>query len=568
MTLGNPFGLLALVGIPVVLAIHFLQQRARPEVITTLFLIEDLPRPSTTGARIERLRTSIPLWLQLLAVLALTWLFADPRIPRANSVHRTVVVLDSSASMAAFKPAAIKSLTDTLKTLAPAAALTEYTLLPTAPGIPRLYGGTSSKALLRSAEENWFPALGTHDPTPTLRVARSLAGADGTVLYLTDHTSETALPAGALPIAVGTPTANTGFTGLTTEPSPDGLLWSALVRNYSGTPTSREWWLTLPNGSRSPANTIELPAAGTKILRAPFPEGAEKITLHLAPDTFPSDDTLPIVRPKPKPLSLHVDVPENLAKIFASFPQTTLSPTPNIADVRATTVTSTTTDAVTSGPAILLSNSRSTRALPFAKAPATAENHPLTTGLNFSGLLFQEVPNLPSTPTDEPLIWSGSRPLAFIRNNQLWFNFDLQKSNAQKLPATILLIHRYLEQIRSQKRAPTTINLGTGESLTYTSDRSPGAPEIEITNSPTPKKAPTIPTFFEVTQGDRALLTGATHFADAREADLTTAATSEPLTKIPEKLRSAHDAPHPLTKFLPIALLALFLLTWHHTAKQ
>ena len=388
------------------------------------------------------------------------------------------------------------------------------------------------------------------------------------MLYLTDHTSETPLPAGALPVAAGTPTANTGFTGLTTEPSPDGLLWSALVRNYSATPTSREWWLTLPNGSRTPAKTIELPAAGTKILRAPFPEGADKITLNLAPDTFPSDDTLPIVRPKPKPLSLNVDVPEDLAKIFTSFPQTTLTPLPNTADVRATTVTSTTTDAVPQGSAILLSKSRSTRALPFARAPATVENHPLTKGLSFAGLLYQEVPNLPSTPNDEPLIWSGSRALAFLRNNQLWFNFDLEKSNAQKLPATILLIHRYLEQIRSEKLAPTTINLGTGESLTYTSDRSPGAPEIKITNSPTPKKAPAIPAFFEVTQGDRNLLTGATHFADAREADLTTAATSPPLTKIPKKLRTAHDAPHPITKFLPIALAALLLLTWHHTAKQ
>ena len=76
LTLGNPLGLLALLGLPAVLAVHFLQRRARREVVSTLFLLTPLHRESESGRRWERLRTSWPLWLQLLAVLVLAWLMA------------------------------------------------------------------------------------------------------------------------------------------------------------------------------------------------------------------------------------------------------------------------------------------------------------------------------------------------------------------------------------------------------------------------------------------------------------------------------------------------------------
>ncbi len=60
----NPAALWALLGLPVVLAIHFLQRRSRRQTITTLFLLQQMHRESETGNRFERLRSSIPLWLQ------------------------------------------------------------------------------------------------------------------------------------------------------------------------------------------------------------------------------------------------------------------------------------------------------------------------------------------------------------------------------------------------------------------------------------------------------------------------------------------------------------------------
>lgn|GEM_PF-3448187 len=43
MTLANPLGLLALIAIPIVMAIHFLQRRAQVIPSSTLFLLEKNP---------------------------------------------------------------------------------------------------------------------------------------------------------------------------------------------------------------------------------------------------------------------------------------------------------------------------------------------------------------------------------------------------------------------------------------------------------------------------------------------------------------------------------------------
>lgn len=103
----NPAGFWALLGVPAILAIHFLQQRAKVARTSTWFLIEKLAPDSARGRTWDRLRTSRTLWLQLYAVLVATWLLVAPRWVRAESAQTIVVVLDSSAAMEAFRVPAI-----------------------------------------------------------------------------------------------------------------------------------------------------------------------------------------------------------------------------------------------------------------------------------------------------------------------------------------------------------------------------------------------------------------------------------------------------------------------------
>ena len=54
LVLANPAGLWALMAIPLVLLIHFLQEQSRRVRVSTLFLLERVQPESVGGARLER----------------------------------------------------------------------------------------------------------------------------------------------------------------------------------------------------------------------------------------------------------------------------------------------------------------------------------------------------------------------------------------------------------------------------------------------------------------------------------------------------------------------------------
>src|SRR6476620_10740548 len=124
ITLANPYGLWALIGLPVVIAIHFLQRKSVILPVSTLFLLEKTQRESASGRRFDRLMNSVPLWMQLLAILLLAWFLCEPRYQKPRSTQRIAIVLDSSASMAVFKERMLQVLAQKLPPLkGPATAM-------------------------------------------------------------------------------------------------------------------------------------------------------------------------------------------------------------------------------------------------------------------------------------------------------------------------------------------------------------------------------------------------------------------------------------------------------------
>ncbi|NNE90460.1 MAG: hypothetical protein HKN23_02335, partial [Verrucomicrobiales bacterium] len=232
ITFANLAGFWALLGIPIILAIHFLQRQSKLVTITTLFLLEQMKRESVSGKKFERLRNSIPLWLQLLAVLILTWLLVQPRWVKPESIQRIAIVLDGSASMSAFREPLAENLEKELAKLATAAKTTEFVVLDSRMDSEPVYNGTDLQELV-TALNDWEPLGSAHDPGSALRVGRSLARTGGLVIFATDHVTPD-LPYNARLLAVGNEVANVGFAGIDVAPNADGeLTWKALVRNYS-----------------------------------------------------------------------------------------------------------------------------------------------------------------------------------------------------------------------------------------------------------------------------------------------------------------------------------------------
>jgi hypothetical protein len=578
LTLANPLGLLALLGIPAVLAIHFLQRKSVELPVSTLFLLDRTRRDAASGRRFERILPSIPLWMQLLAVLILSWFLAEPRYQKAASVQRIAVVLDSSASMGVFKNEAIARLTAELPKFQGPAASIELTAIEAAPGRPRVYAGTSIEEL-RAALEKWQPLDGMVDPSQALRLARSLVSREGTVIYLTDTPGDP-LPFEARLLAVGEPLENVGFTGVSFSTEEGATVWRALVRNYGKSPAERTWSLQTATGSTEP-RPIRIDPGALVTLQAAYPKDAKNVRLVLSPDRFPLDDTFPLVAPQPKTLALFTATSPAFAdltdKLLRSLDAAV--PTTDAASADLSISSYDPLDPVLPPGNSIVFVEDSTRAGAYLKGGILAEPHPLLDALNWQALLVRETIELDRLPSDTVLLWQEKRPLIFLRERentlQLCFNFDLRLSNADTQPAFIVLLHRFAENIRERKIAPSSANLETGQPIRITA--APGIP-LQVTatdpsGNPLPTRpaaghAPLNPGFLTVRQNDTLLLDAAVHFADTREADFSACGSSTPTDSGHNSVIERHTRPDPLWRVWILLLLTALLVSWKYTAAR
>ena len=256
VVLTNPAGFLALLGLPTVILIHFLQRQAKVIPISTLFLLDQTQRESVSGRRFDRITNSIPLWLQLLMVLLLTWLLVEPRYLKPASTQQVAVVLDSSASMRVFKEKLISSLRQKLPSLQGSASRLQLYLFESEADKPIIYAGDDLEEAIGTVE-NWTPAAGAIDPNNALRLARSRVNREGILIYVSD-TSTGDLPFNAQGLAVGEPRNNVGFTGVAFSSEGESIIWKALLRNYSDSEQTRTWQVAFEDGSKTKPWSVTL----------------------------------------------------------------------------------------------------------------------------------------------------------------------------------------------------------------------------------------------------------------------------------------------------------------------
>jgi hypothetical protein len=591
LTLSNPAGLWALLGIPAVLAIHFLQRQAVVLPVSTLFLLEKTQRESASGRRFDRLMNSVPLWMQLLGVLLLTWLLAEPRYQRARSTQRVAIVLDSSASMAVVKDRLKERLTAALPELKGAATVLELTVLESTPGRPKLHAGDDPQALARALDA-WQPRDGLTDPSQALRLARSLVARDGIVVYATDTPMEQA-PFDARVLALGEPVDNVGFTGVTLVEKEGSTVFQALVRNYSGQRASRTWQLEMPDGSRSAPADLELEPGAIVTLQAALPEKVERAKVVLSADRFTLDDVLPVVVPQPKSLTLFAATggayDELGKKLLRSLEATETVNDAASADL--TILSYDPLDPVLPGGHAIVFVKDETRGGAYLKGGIVAEKHPLIDALNWQSLLVRETIQLQRRKTDTVLLWQGPRPLIFLReteasaetpaSRQLCFNFDLRLSNAATQPAFIVMLHRFAAELREAKVAAARENLETGQPFTLAARSGPDAPPLRVETTgldgtaragePIPAaarvalRAPLDAGFLTVRQGDDLLLDAAVHFADTREADFSACGSADTLDQGGAAAMERHTEEDHWWRAWFLLLLVALLVSWHFT---
>lgn len=182
--LTNTAGLWALLGIPLILAIHFLQHRTRVRLTATMFLLESLAPEAATGRNWDRLRSSRALWLQLLAVLLLAWVLAAPCWVRQDAEQTVVFIMDDSANMYPFREEAVQAVAEDMENIGKQGIPTTWVLMGSRPARLPFYRGNNRNAALQSLSR-WMPDAATHDLSESLRTAASMAGAGGLTRLVT-----------------------------------------------------------------------------------------------------------------------------------------------------------------------------------------------------------------------------------------------------------------------------------------------------------------------------------------------------------------------------------------------
>lgn len=593
----NPWGLLALGAIPAIVLIHFLQEQSRRVRTSTLFLLEHARPTSEEGFRIERFQNSLPFWMQILAACALAWLLADPRWVHAEPRQTVAVVLDSSASMQAFREDTLAALAARLRAWEAAADRTDWHLLETGPRRPPLYAGRSLTELLAAAEARWQPVLGDHAFSDSLVAARALvpAGAGGVVL-VSDRDVD--VPADVAVLSVATPIDNVGFSGVGVDQAEGVATWRVLITNHSDVPQSRNLTLRaagtagLADGEPlAPPQPIELAAGQSRSFSAAWPaDDPDRLVLTLSEDAFPLDDSLPLVKPVLRQVRLanrlSGPVGDLLGKMLAAAGGVVVVDDTAQADLVIDQLGSEpATDAilVATGTADVARADDDPSADGAIEAPpakpaldpawVAAEDHPLVRDLSWGSLLSGPAGGMPLSAADTPLLWKDGRPLAFLRttpradgrrSRSLVLNWDLAGSTADRTAAVVVMLARFVEQVREQLPSSWAANVETGQAITLPGRRQTRAPEMpgffEV-----PLAAPPMASTTPSGDGDaapRPMLTAAAHFADARECDLRGASPQDTLDAIRmERIvkRSVEDPWAPL--WVAVAAAAL-LVAW------
>ena len=623
IVLANPWGLAALAAVPLLIAIYSLRQRSRRVVTSTLFLLEHAGPLPTGGIRLERFRQALPFWMQLLASLALTWLLVEPRFIRADSRQTVAVVLDSSASMAAFREPTVAALERVLKRLGAVAGHTDWHLLETGSRRPPLHAGDDLAGLL-SALPQWQPTLGTHDFTAALAVAQALAPANrGAVILVTDR--DIVVPPGVALLSVGTPIDNTGFVGADVslgEPGADlaagerSPRWRAIVANRGQLPSQRRLSILsgpatgLPAAPLQEPFDLELAPGETRTLTGAWPAGAERVLLEITPDRFALDDGIALARPVPRRVrvAIRAGTPggELLGRMLAAASDVEIVAEAESADLVvelfgtegagaavqvAAAASDTDTNANTVEEAGDAAHEEADKASPPPRpmrldpAPLSVEDHPLVRDLAWNG--FLSGPAGPITPADGdvPLVWKGARPLVLLRKRiaergtvgeVLLLNADLEASTASRTPALVVLLERFVERVRGRIERPWSDTFQAEEEipmppLVATLVVEPLAgPDAELNATPQPRsqpfrgRAPADAGFFTVAANAavapvQPLLHGATQQADPRESDFRTAGPADTVDEVRLELARRQSVADP---FLPgwLALVAAALL--------
>ncbi|HSG71281.1 MAG TPA: VWA domain-containing protein, partial [Planctomycetaceae bacterium] len=315
----NPWGLLGLLSLPAIVAIHLYHHRYPPLLVSGLHLWGVEMKVTTAGRKRERLPITSSLLLELLAALLISLTLANPTFGELGRVTHLVVVLDNSASMQAsppdqpsFRNQAAVVLQERIEALGRDAVVT---LMTTGRRVKKLIGPASwEDAKLALAE--WVPVETSHDFQPAWDRASQVAEGNGEILFLTDQLpGDHVKPPDEMEIvSLGRKLENVGFTSARWNFDTESRIGSLFMRIANYGRTSQEVGIRGTAGEQELfAKKTTLSAGESAPIELPVPGGIGqiKVELYSADDALPVDNIVTLIEPRVRSVKVALDLPED-----------------------------------------------------------------------------------------------------------------------------------------------------------------------------------------------------------------------------------------------------------------
>lgn len=493
----TPLGLLALLAVPAVVALHLLRRRFAPRTVSALFLWTALDRDPAEGRRWDRLRSTASLLLESLAALLLALALAGPRGCAGEGRH-LVVVLDDSASMAARvdgEAAWERAAEEVSERIEDLGARDRVTLIATGPRPRVLAGPQALPGEARSALAAWRPSGPDADADAALALGRGLGGA---VLWVTDAAPppEASLQEGVEWLAVGAPADNVGFVDAARGAEEIALSLASFSERAEGR-------IRIEGEGRALVEQpFVLEAGGRASYRIASVEGAAPLTARLVradgsawEDGLDLDDRVWLAPPARRVVRLGSALPPALNRALglasgradalgvgrwvAAVPDSAAAPA-----AEADLVLTLEEAPATRGWAVCLTGPAAPgpSGQPALLGPFLSTGDALLRGFGGEGLIWTPGSRPALGPEDRPLLLAGERPLLIehAEGGPLRYTLDLDpwRSTVARSVDWPVLLANLAELRRADLPGPRAVQLRAGEGFQLT-DAGSGALIVE-----------------------------------------------------------------------------------------
>jgi hypothetical protein len=493
VTFAAPLGLLALLAIPAIVAIHLLRRRFPVRPIAGLFLWQAVQDVPDGGRRIDKLPWTTSLLLECLAALALALIIAGATLASSASSEHLVVLLDDSVSMTATDGAgetprarAVRRVREEVERIGPRGRIT----LVRSGERPALIAGPAAFAAeAESALAEWTPLARQHSLAAGLRLARELSAASASLLILSDRppdgASERIVP-GEVWAAAGQPLANVGIIDAHRSVNADtkqGAM-SLTVRNYADAAAQRVLRVTARDAEVL-TRTVDVPA-GTSSISIPLPAAVPPVRASLSDDALLADNSVVLVEPRPQIVAVENRLVDGRGRAAL---EKALDAITGIVPGRPGHLAFLDADALPAAGVWQARFGRPSAALASAGAPddlvgpfVLEKRHPLLQGVTLGGIVWTGAFAL-SAGAVHPLASAGDRTLIGTRasstgadDRAFVFNLDLERTNLIRSPDWPILISNLVEMRRRELSGPERWNYRVGEWVRIRFERQPSAP--------------------------------------------------------------------------------------------